>query len=349
MGLDKNFMLIAGPCSAESEEQVYNTANEIQKIVTPEYFRAGIWKPRTRPGSFEGVGAKGLQWLVKIREKFGFKIITEVITPKHLELCLNHKLDAVWLGARTVANPVSVAEICNSLDGAADLPVFVKNPVSEDLNLWLGAIERIQKAGVKKIYAIFRGFSNLYEKDYRNRPRWDIPLELKRIHPEIKIICDPSHIAGKSELVEDVSILGYEFGLNGLMIETHINPEQALSDARQQLKPEKIASILSKLAEKKNDLSTISETDKIILDSCRGYLDCLDDEIINLLKLRFNTVKRIGEVKERNNLRIIQPDRWQAILQKVENSAKKQGLNSEFLTEMYELIHVESIKKQMGK
>ena len=346
---DKSFsnlnrpFVIAGPCSAETEEQVLSVAEQLKNIENVIYFRSGLWKPRTRPSSFQGVGEQGLPWIKAVKEKFGLRIITEVASPYHLEKVLEYGFDAVWIGARTTANPFAVQEIAEALKGVT-IPVFIKNPINPDLELWIGAIERINKSGIKKIAAIHRGFSNYEKSRYRNLPQWQIPIDLKTYIPEITILCDPSHISGNSAYIYELSQEAMDLNFDGLMIETHTNPEEALSDANQQITPDQLKQILSSLIIRKpatEDYPVLQQIEEL-----RKKIDVLDDHLLTTLEQRMNLVKRIGELKDQNGITILQSERWKQILSSALEKGGRKGLNGNFINKLFKLIHQEAIAIQ---
>jgi chorismate mutase len=335
-------LIIAGPCSAETEEQVLQTAREIAKIPQVRVFRSGIWKPRTRPGDFEGVGVKGLKWLQKVKEETGLKVTVEVAHPKHVEEALKHNIDILWLGARTVANPFSVQEIAEALKGH-DIPVMVKNPVSPDLKLWIGAVERVHSAGIRRIIAIHRGFHYFKRSPFRNAPMWEIPIELKRLAPALPVITDPSHICGSRELIQSISQKALDFEMDGLMIETHIHPEKALTDAAQQLTPTGLKELLNSfvIRDKSVDVEFYDT-----LEELRTEIDKLDGELLQILANRLKIIDEIGEFKKDNGITILQMKRWAGIVKDRLSQGTHLGLKKEFLQELLALIHKESIQRQ---
>lgn len=335
-------LIIAGPCSAETEEQVMETARAIAKIPQVRVFRSGIWKPRTRPGEFEGVGAKGLKWLQQVREETGLKVTVEVAHPKHVEEALKHDIDILWLGARTVANPFSVQEVAEAMKGN-DIPVMVKNPVSPDLKLWLGAVERIHSTGIRRIIAIHRGFHYFKKSPFRNAPMWEIPIELKRLAPSLPIITDPSHICGSRELIRTISQKALDFEMDGLMIETHIHPEKALTDAAQQLTPADLEKLLHSFVIRDKSVN-VEFYDK--LEELRTEIDKLDGELLQILTNRLKIIDEIGEFKKENGITILQMKRWAGIVQDRMAQGIHLGLKKDFLKELLALIHKESIQRQ---
>lgn len=339
----KDFTIIAGPCSAESQEQVLLTAKKLSQTLKPDYFRAGVWKPRTRPGSFEGVGTKALTWLNKVQTEFGVKAITEAGSANHVEKILKNELNAFWVGARTVANPFSVQEIVSACD-KKDIEVFVKNPIHPDIELWMGAIERFLVAGIKNVYAIHRGFYPYEKTHLRNIPRWEIPIELARRLPEVKIICDPSHIAGKPEYIKEISQRAINLNMCGLMVETHYNPKIALSDKEQQITPENLAKIISEL----NFRKTFTDNSEYqnSLNDLREKIDAIDFQLIDMLEHRFKLVDEIGNLKKDNNITILQLERWKSIIESRLNYANQDNISKDFLLKVLQMIHKESILRQ---
>jgi chorismate mutase len=335
-------LVMAGPCSAETEEQVMQTAVKLkeQGILI---FRAGIWKPRTRPNSFEGVGKEGLPWLKKVKEELGMLVATEVANAAHVFEALKYGIDMLWIGARTTANPFAVQEIADSLEGT-DIPVLIKNPVNPDVELWIGAFERINNAGIKKLAAIHRGFSAYGKSFYRNNPHWQIPIELKRRIPKLKILTDPSHICGDRDLLFEVSQKAMDLNFDGLIIETHITPDKALSDAAQQITPEGLKNLLSKLVLRKADIeNTITMH---TLDDLRLEIDKYDDHLLEILDKRMKVADRIGSYKKENNLTILQSSRWDQLLNQRIQEGERKGLSEEFIIKLFRAIHQESINHQ---
>jgi chorismate mutase len=334
---------IVGPCSAESLDQVLSTALEISDSFPDAIFRAGIWKPRTRPGKFEGIGASALEWLVEVQQQTKLKVITEVATPAHLEACLKAGIDMVWIGARTTVNPFSVQELAEAFKGV-DIPVFVKNPINPDLGLWIGAIERFQNSGITKIAAIHRGFHAFETSPYRNSPRWELVVDLKTNLPGLPVLCDASHISGNPALISSVAQKAMDLDYQGLMIETHINPSVALSDAQQQITPKELVEIINKLI-----CRSSTNPDKIFLNKLlelRSRVDTIDDSIIQALTQRDRLIREIGQFKKSHNVTILQLQRWEEILQRQLNHGKISGLSEAFIKQIYELIHTESIRIQ---
>ncbi len=336
-------IMIAGPCSAESEEQIQQTADSLIGSCKPALFRAGIWKPRTRPGTFSGVGTKGLQWMIKVRECTGMRVTVEVASPRHVEACLKAGIDVIWLGARTVSNPFSVEEIAQSLRGV-DIPVLVKNPLNPDIDLWMGAIERINNAGINKLAAVHRGFSPFERTRYRNMPKWEIAIELRRRVKEISVLCDPSHIAGNSSLVPELAQKAMDLNMDGLMIEVHHNPPSALSDSRQQLLPADYCNMMKNLvirSPKPQDPGFMNH-----LEELRNQVDSVDHQLIELLSGRLEIVEMIGQYKYSNNVAILQMDRWLEILNTRLGQADHLGLDRTFTEKYLKLMHQESIRRQ---
>lgn len=334
--------LIAGPCSAESEEQVLETARRLFRTGSVDMLRAGIWKPRTRPGSFEGVGAKGLPWMQKAKDLTGLPIITEVAKASHVELCLEFGFDALWIGARTTVNPFAVQEIADALRGV-DIPVLVKNPINPDLALWLGGMERMQKAGLTKLGAIHRGFSNSGEKIFRNRPQWQIAIDFKTEMPDVPMICDPSHICGRRDLLSAVSQKSFDLNFDGLMVESHITPDEAWSDAAQQITPEVYGDMISNLIIRDESLDSKATTD---LDRLRKQIDLIDDELIHILSSRMKVAREIGTYKKENKITILQSSRWKEILKKYIDKGNKNDLSEDFVSRFIKAVHDESISQQ---
>ncbi len=335
----KRPIVIAGPCSAETEEQVMNTARSLSRHGI-KIFRAGIWKPRTKPGGFEGVGAEGLPWLKRVKEELGMYVATEVATSKHVREALANDVDILWIGARTSANPFAMQEIADALEGT-DIPVMIKNPVNPDLELWIGAIERIYNAGVHRIAAIHRGFSTYDKKIYRNLPQWHIPIELKRRLPSLPIFCDPSHIGGKRELVGPLCQQAMDLNFDGLMVESHCNPEKAWSDASQQVMPDVLDFILDTLIIRDMTQSTES------LEQLRKQIDVCDNDLLELLAKRMRISEEIGQYKKEHNMPILQSARYEEILSKRIFQAKSMGMSEDFMKTVLVAIHEESVRHQM--
>lgn len=332
-----------GPCSAESLSQMLSTAKEIATFSPNSIFRAGVWKPRTRPNSFEGIGSVGLDWLNEVKSAYGFKTATEVANAKHVELALAANVDILWIGARTTVNPFSVQEIAESLRGV-DIPVFVKNPIHGDLSLWVGALERINQVGITKLGAIHRGFHDSTNTLYRNAPKWQIALELKRIFNNLPIVCDASHISGKPSLIPSVAQKALDLNMDGLMIETHISPSTALSDAKQQLTPNNLKKVIDSLVYRSDYIDDAVFTNK--LDELRNDIDLLDDQLIEILAKRMELVKRIGIYKKENDVTVFQLERWKAVLERTTKLGFPLGLGSPFINGLFNVIHDESIRQQ---
>lgn len=339
---NNNPFIIAGPCSAETEEQTIATAKQLKKGGV-NIFRAGIWKPRTRPNCFEGVGSKGLAWLERVKEETGMLVSTEVASVSHLEEALKHNIDIIWIGARTTANPFAIQEIADALRGN-DIPVFVKNPVNPDLELWIGAIERITQAGITRIGAIHRGFSSYANTKYRNIPQWQIPIELKQSIKNLPILCDPSHITGDRDLIKEVSQEALDLNYDGLIIESHINPNKALSDAKQQITPTELFNILEELVIR--DIKSSDSNINTVLSELRLQIDSLDKNLLEILEQRIKITEDIGQYKKDNNITILQQDRWSNILEKAIKSGLSMNLSEDFVTKIFKAIHQESINKQ---
>ncbi|RLA61735.1 MAG: 3-deoxy-7-phosphoheptulonate synthase [Epsilonproteobacteria bacterium] len=336
-------LIISGPCSAESEVQVLETARELKGREAAHIFRAGIWKPRTRPNSFEGVGEKGLPWLLRVKKEIGLPTCTEVANASHVELALKHEVDILWIGARTTTSPFAVQELASALKGV-DIPVMVKNPISVDIALWIGALERFSGAGISKLMAVHRGFSTTLDSRFRNGPNWKIPIELKLRFPELPIICDPSHIAGKRELIKEICQRAMDLDFDGLMIESHLDPKSALSDKSQQVTPENLAQILHDLSYK-----TEFSPDKdfgLELETLREKIDHIDYELLENLKVRMEIVKIIGESKRKMKITALQKNRIEFLLKQRMEKAGELGLSDSFIRDIFGHIHAESLKSQ---
>ncbi|WP_343487639.1 bifunctional 3-deoxy-7-phosphoheptulonate synthase/chorismate mutase type II [Allomuricauda sp. d1] len=335
-------LVIAGPCSAETEDQVMKIANEL-KDSDVSYYRAGIWKPRTRPGNFEGVGAIGLKWLQRVKKETGLMTATEVANRVHVDLALEHDIDLLWIGARSTVSPFIVQEIANALEGT-DKVVLIKNPVNPDLALWLGAVERLHSANIEKLGVIHRGFSTYQKTKYRNIPEWQIAIELQSRFPDLPLINDPSHITGKRDMVFDVSQTALDLNFDGLMIETHVDPDNAWSDAAQQVTP-------SNLKQMFKDLKMRKETDEQAeynskLSNLRAQIDVIDNQLIDTLGKRMQVADAIGELKKQRNVAVLQTNRWNTILGKMILEGEEHGLSEEFVLRMFKAIHQESINHQ---
>ena len=335
-------VVIAGPCSAETEEQVLNIAHQL-KDTDVSYLRAGIWKPRTRPGNFEGVGAIGLKWLKKAKEETGLKIATEVANKTHVERALEHDVDMLWIGARSTVSPFIVQEIADALEGT-DKVVLIKNPVNPDLSLWLGGIERLAKSNIKNLGVIHRGFSTYEKSKYRNIPEWQIAIELQNRFPDLPLICDPSHITGKRDMIFDVSQTALDLNYDGLMIETHYDPDNAWSDAAQQVTPDNLVQIMKDLKIRKESDPESEYNTK--LDNLRAQIDVIDNNLIDLLGKRMKVADGIGELKKDRNVAVLQTKRWNEILGKMILEGEHQGLSEEFVLRIFKAIHQESINHQ---
>lgn len=339
-GIDetKRPLVIAGPCSAETEEQVMNTARQLAHKGI-KIFRAGIWKPRTKPGGFEGKGEEALPWLKRVKEETGMLTSTEVATPKHVECALNSGIDLLWIGARTSANPFAMQELADSLKGV-DIPVLVKNPVNPDLELWIGALERINGAGISRLGAIHRGFSSIDQKIYRNAPMWHIPIELHRRCPQLPILCDPSHIGGRRDLIAPLCQQAMDMGFAGLIVESHCNPDEAWSDAKQQVLPDVLDFILDRLVVRES--SELTES----LAALRKQIDELDNELMNLLTKRMRVSREIAVYKKEHNMAVVQTGRYSEILEKRGAQGVLCGMDADFIKKIYEAIHEESVRQQ---
>lgn len=332
-------IIISGPCSAETEEQVMKTAKELAER-NIKIFRAGIWKPRTKPGGFEGVGVKGLQWLKQVKEETGMYVATEVATAQHAYEALKAGIDLLWIGARTTANPFAVQEIADALKGV-NIPIFIKNPVNPDLELWIGAIERIYNAGITKIAGIHRGFSSFDKTIYRNLPNWHIPIELRRRIPDLPLFSDPSHIGGKRELIASLSQQAMDLNFDGLIIESHCNPDEAWSDASQQVTPQVLEYILNLLVIRKEVQSTES------LAILRKQIDDCDNELMQMLSKRMRVCREIGVYKKEHNITVLQSGRYNEILEKRAEQGKACQMDSDFIKNIFQAIHEESIRQQI--
>lgn len=331
--------VIAGPCSAETEEQVMSTARDLARKGCHN-FRAGVWKPRTKPGGFEGKGEEALGWMKQVKEETGMRITTEVAKPEHVELCLKYGIDILWIGARTSANPFAMQDLADSLRGV-DIPVFVKNPVNPDLELWIGAMERINQAGIKRLAAIHRGFSSYDQKIYRNLPMWQIPMELHRRIPGLPLICDPSHIGGRRDLIAPLCQQAMDLGFDGLIIESHCNPDAAWSDAKQQVAPDVLDYILSLLVVRDEH----STTEGITL--LRKQIDELDNDLMELLAKRMRVCREIGQYKKEHNMTVFQANRYNEILEKRGAQGSLMGMDAKFIAKVFEGVHEESVRQQM--
>ncbi|MEM6829432.1 MAG: chorismate mutase [Bacteroidota bacterium] len=339
----KRPVIVSGPCSAETEEQVLATCEAIAKGGKVDVLRAGVWKPRTRPNSFEGIGAEALKWLTKAKEKTGLPVSVEVANFNHVFEALKHNIDILWVGARTTVNPFSVQEIANALKGT-DATVFVKNPINADIELWTGALERLNQAGITKLGIIHRGFAQHGNSIYRNEPKWQLAVEMKRRFPEIPMLCDPSHISGNRELLLPVSQQAMDMDYEGLMIEAHINPDEALSDKNQQVTPQGLDDILNALVVRESDVSDEQLSEK--LKRLRQQIDIIDDDLLKLLGERMRVAEEIGEVKKEKGVTILQTNRWEEIIEKAKVSGNSQGLSEKFMVRYLNAVHQESIDHQ---
>jgi chorismate mutase len=335
--------IIAGPCSAESEEQVLSIAAFLKSTGKVSLFRAGIWKPRTRPGTFNGVGVKALKWLERVQAECNLRVTVEVASPKHIEACLKHGIDVLWIGARTVSNPFSVEEISEALRGV-DVPVLIKNPLNPDIDLWQGAVERIAAAGIKRIAAVHRGFSPFERTLYRNMPKWEIPIELRQRMRNLPVICDPSHISGRADLVQGVSQKALDLTMNGLMIEVHSNPSGALSDAAQQLDFLQFRSLLDSLIIRRPTVDDKGFLNQ--LEELRNQIDSIDFQLIELVASRMNISEKMGEYKFKNNVAVLQMERWLEILRTRTDHGTSCNMEPSFIERLMTLLHQESIRIQ---
>lgn len=339
----KRPLLISGPCSAETEAQVLETATRLAATGKIDLLRAGIWKPRTRPGSFEGVGTKGLPWLQAAKKATGLPTAVEVATGKQVEDALHFDVDVLWIGARTTVNPFSVQEVADALKGVK-VPVLVKNPINPDLELWTGAVERVAKAGVEEIGLIHRGFSSYGNTEYRNAPMWHLAIEMKRRNPGLLLINDPSHICGRRDILQEVAQEAIDLNFDGLMIESHIDPDNAWSDAKQQITPEVLATLLDGIIWRKEEVG--NEEAHAVLERLRQQINQLDDELMQLLSQRMKLADKIGAYKKEHNITILQTRRWNEILDRAIRKGERHGLSSEFITRYLDAVHMESIQHQ---
>jgi chorismate mutase len=339
----KEPLIISGPCGAESEEQIMQTAAELSKIPQLALFRSGIWKPRTRPNSFEGMGEIGLRWLQEAKKIYHIKTTVEVANAQHVDLALKYGVDVLWIGARTTVNPFSVQEIADALKGV-DVPVMIKNPIHADLQLWIGALERINQAGIDKLLAIHRGFHYYGNHKYRNEPLWKLAIDLRTQFPKLPIICDPSHIAGKRDLIYEIAQQALNIGMDGLMIESHIDPDKALSDAKQQLTPDALKKLLSNLMVR--DITAASNGHKAQLDEFRKLIDEIDENMMDMIQKREDVIKLIGSYKKDHNITVFQLERWQEILKTRAQWADKKGISRGHIEKLCQLLHEESIRIQ---
>jgi len=335
-------LTISGPCSAESKEQVLKVAHELKNTKTT-VFRAGVWKPRTRPGSFEGVGAIALPWLQQVKKETGLLIAIEVANASHVKLALEHDIDILWIGARTTVNPFTVQEIANALENTNKI-VWVKNPMNPDLELWIGGVERLYKAGIQNLGVIHRGFSSYNKSDYRNEPQWQIPIDFKARFPFIPMICDPSHICGKRDCIEKVAQTALDLQFDGLMIETHVTPDKALSDALQQLTPSRFQEIIGRLKVRSKTFKDEKSIDTLAL--LREEINQTDKLLLQTLSKRMEIVKLIAQVKKEKNVAVLQTKRWKEVIEKMSKYANAAGLDVEFVNRLFREVHQESIRHQ---
>ena len=339
---NRNPMMIAGPCSAESEIQVMQTARGLKELGV-NVFRAGIWKPRTHPNTFEGVGPVGLKWLQRVKNELGMKVATEVASEKHIFDCLKFGVDILWVGARTTANPFLVQEIADALKNT-DIPVLVKNPVNPDLDLWIGALERLNQAGIRKLGVIHRGFSTSEKIKYRNAPGWQIAIELRTRYPSLPFFADPSHMGGSRDYLREISQRALDLGLDGLMVESHCDPSCALSDAKQQLTPEALGELMKSLTVRDKDSDSPDYKENI--DQLRAQIDIIDENILYILNTRMNVSRSIGRYKKEHNIAILQTTRWDSVMSQMVEKAKDYGLSEAFVSTVFNAIHEESVQEQ---
>lgn len=339
---NRNPMMIAGPCSAESEIQVMQTARGLKELGV-NVFRAGIWKPRTHPNTFEGVGPVGLKWLQRVKNELGMKVATEVASEKHIFDCLKFGVDVLWVGARTTANPFLVQEIADALKNT-DIPVLVKNPVNPDLDLWIGALERLNQAGIRKLGVIHRGFSTSEKIKYRNAPGWQIAIELRTRYPSLPFFADPSHMGGSRDYLREISQRALDLGLDGLMVESHCDPSCALSDAKQQLTPEALGELMKSLTVRDKDSDSPDYKENI--DQLRAQIDIIDENILYILNTRMNVSRSIGRYKKEHNIAILQTTRWDSVMSQMVEKAKDYGLSEAFVSTVFNAIHEESVQEQ---
>ena len=335
--------VVAGPCSAETEEQVLDTARALAAQGKTHLFRAGIWKPRTRPNSFEGVGSEGLRWLRRVREEVGLPVTTEVANREHVFEALKHGIDVLWIGARTTVNPFSVQEIADALKGV-DIPVVVKNPINPDVALWVGAVERLRKAGITRLAGLHRGFSSFGDSSFRNPPRWQLAIDFKSRLPELPLWVDPSHICGRRDTLQEVAQQALDLNYDGLMMEVHPTPDEAWSDAKQQITPDRFGELLAALAlpEATSDDPDFMQN----LQLLRQQIDEIDEEVLNLLGERMRLAREIGQYKRRNNIAILQPARWQSLLEQAQAKGAERQLSGNFVSDLLKAVHQESITQQ---
>jgi chorismate mutase len=341
--LAKRPLIISGPCSAETEEQVMQTTMQLAATGKVDILRAGIWKPRTRPGSFEGVGTKGLPWLQQAKKATGLPVAVEVATGKQVEDALHFGVDVLWIGARTTVNPFSVQDVADALKGV-DVPVLIKNPINPDLELWIGAVERVAKSGIQQIGLIHRGFSSYGNTEYRNAPMWHLAIEMKRRNPDMLMINDPSHICGRRDILLDVAQKAIDLDFDGLIIESHVDPDNAWSDAKQQVTPERLGEMINSIIWRSEDIN--SEELHANMEKMRSQINHLDDELMQLLGQRMKVADKIGQYKKENNITILQTNRWNAILDRAFVKGEQLGLSKEFITKYFDAVHMESINHQ---
>ena len=341
--LQKRPLIISGPCSAETEEQVVQTDTRLAATGKVDILRAGIWKPRTRPGSFEGIGTKGLPWLQQAKKASGLPVAVEVATGKQVEDALHFDVDVLWIGARTTVNPFSVQDVADALRGV-NVPVLIKNPINPDLELWIGAMERVAKAGIKHIGLIHRGFSSYGNTEYRNAPMWHLAIEMKRRYPELLMINDPSHICGRRDILQEVAQTAIDLDFDGLIIESHIDPDNAWSDAKQQITPERLGELVGSIRWRNEDVASAEY--HAALEKLRQQINNLDDELMQILSQRMKVAENIGQYKKDNNITILQTNRWNAILERAFTKGEKLGLSKEFVTKYFDAVHMESINHQ---
>ena len=339
----KRPLIISGPCSAETEEQLINTAQRLAATGQVDMLRAGIWKPRTKPGMFEGVGAKGLPWLQQAKKITGLPTTVEVATAKQVQDALTFDVDVLWIGARTTVNPFSVQEVADALRGV-DVPVLIKNPVNPDMELWSGAVERVARAGIRQIGLIHRGFSSYGNTEYRNAPMWHLAIDMKLKYPEMPFINDPSHICGRRDILLDTMQKAVDLDYDGFIIESHIDPDNAWSDAKQQVTPERLAELLGQIVWRKEDVN--SEEYHAALEKLRQQINQLDDELMQILSQRMRIAEQIGRYKKENNITILQTNRWNEIIERATAKGDKIGLSKEFITRYFDAVHMESINHQ---
>ena len=339
----KRPLIISGPCSAETEEQLIQTATRLAATGKIDMLRAGIWKPRTRPGSFEGVGTKGLPWLQAAKKITGLPVTVEVATGKQVEDALHFGVDVLWIGARTTVNPFSVQDVADALRGVK-VPVLIKNPINPDLELWVGAMERVANAGIEQIGLIHRGFSSYGNTEYRNAPMWHLAIEMKRRYPKTLMINDPSHICGRRDILQEVAQTAIDLDFDGLIVESHIDPDMAWSDAKQQITPEKMGEMVDSIRWRKEDVA--SEDYHANLEKLRQQINNLDDELMQILSQRMKVARNIGEYKKENNITILQTNRWNDILDRAFHKGEKLGLSKDFVTRYFDAVHMESIQQQ---